>query len=154
MTKLVVLNIGAAAWVALLAGVLIAQDMPRATVHGVVLSRETGKPIPGAVVSARGIERPWWRDIRADKHGHFELRDVTAGLARFTAHGTVHQMTKPVRVEIRESAANSVTLPVDPVPPFLRLRADRRRQFTPDEPALLKLGGYSKGQRLAIEVRR
>src|SRR5438105_15181431 len=100
MMRLIVLNVTVAAWVALLAGALIAQDMPRATVHGVVLSRETGKPIPGAVVSARGIERPWWRDIRADKNGRFELRDVTAGLARFTAHGTEHQMTKPVPGEI------------------------------------------------------
>ena len=154
MAKLIALNVAAAVWVALLAGALIAQDMPRATVHGVVLSRETGLPIPGAMVSARGLERPWWRDVRADKHGGFDLREVTAGLARFTAHGAVHQMQKPVRVDLGESASNSVTLIAEPVAPFLRLRTDRRRQFAPDEPALLNLAGYSKSSRVVVEVRR
>src|SRR5690349_303719 len=154
MTRWILIYVGAAVWVALLAGALIAQDMPRATVHGVVLARETGQPIPGAVVSARGIERPWWRDVRADKHGRFELEEVNAGLAQFTSHGTVHQMLKPLRVELRESAGNTVTLLAEPVDPFLRLRADRRRQFTPDEPALLKLAGYSKTSRVEVEVRR
>ena len=55
MMRLILTYVGAATWVALLAGALIAQDVPRATVRGVVVSRETGQPIPNAMVSARGI---------------------------------------------------------------------------------------------------
>src|SRR5689334_5805771 len=114
MMRLILTYVCAGVWVALLSGALIAQDMPRASVRGVVLSRETRQPIPNAMVSARGIERPWWRDERADKHGRFDLGEVSAGLAQFTAHGTVHQMAKPFRIDVRESAHNDVTLLAEP----------------------------------------
>lgn len=157
MTRKSIWTIGiAAAWVAVLAGVLIAQEAPRADLHGVVLARENGKPVPGARVAARGIERSWWRDVKADEQGRFTLRDVPAGLAGFTASGNVHQMLKERRYEVRESPSNRLTLVADPVAPFLRVRASSggRMQFTPDEPATLSVSGFSNNRRLGIEVRR
>src|SRR5205085_11180252 len=85
----------------------------------------------------------------------FELRDVPAGLAGFLAHGNVHQLARELRCDVRESPANSVTLYAEPVPPFIRLRAGNRRfQFLPGEKATVRISGYSRGGRLAVEVRR
>lgn len=146
----------AALWVALLTGVLIAQESPRADLHGVVLAQETNRPIPGAHVAARGLRASWWRDVKTDERGRFTLRDIPAGLAGFTARGNVHQTPREVRVEIRESPSNELTLVADPVKPFLRVRAAQggRLQFTPDEPVALTVSGYSRGDRVAVEVRR
>ncbi len=156
--QILLISLAGSAWVALLAGGLIAQETPRATVRGVVVSAETGRPVPKAAVAARGVERPWWRDLRADEHGRFEIRDVPAGLAVFTAHGNVHQMRKELRFILRESPRNRVTLRAEPVPPFVRVRTEgtdtRRSIFTPDEPVALQVTGYSARERLTVAVRR
>src|SRR5205814_1324697 len=100
MNRTLLLSLAPAVWLAALAGTLIARDTPRATVRGVVVAAESGRPIPGAMVAARGVERPWWRDLRCDKAGRFEIRDVPAGQAAFLAHGNVHQMTRELRLEL------------------------------------------------------
>lgn len=152
--RTLVINLAAALWVAFLAGSLIARDTARGVIHGVVVSAETGKPLPLAVVAAHGVERPWWRDLRADGEGRFEIRDVPAGLTSFTAHGNVHEMKRPLRVEVRESGRNEVVLRLTAMPPFVRVRStDKRYQFTPGEQVNLEAIGYSKSEQMDFEVR-
>lgn len=153
--KFFLLMLVAGAWIAVLAGAALWQETPQATVRGVVVAAEDGRPVPKAEVSAHGIERSWWREVRADAQGRFELKDVPAGLAAFIARGNVHQMTRELRFVVREGPANRLTLRAAAVAPFLRVRAAAKRyQFTPDEPVALEISGYSTAARLTVQARR
>src|SRR5438552_11767138 len=98
MQRSVLIQVAALVWVALLATALIAREEPSATVEGLVVAKETGRPIPHAHVWAGGgpSEEKWeWsRSVKADAQGRFRLEDVPAGPSYFSAAGKVHRTTK------------------------------------------------------------
>lgn len=146
-------QVAALVWIALLATALIAREPPLASVDGVVVAKETARPIPHAQVWASGAKSEWGRAVKADAQGRFRLENVPAGPSYFDGSSKVHRREKDQWVLLKEGADNHVTLTLEPVAPYLRLTM-AQHVLTPDEPPALTCSGYTAAEAVDLTVRR
>jgi hypothetical protein len=86
------------------------------TIHGVVIARATGKPVPGAIVEASTEPRRshWGGEATADDDGKFVLRGAPPGVISLDAYAAGVASAQPIRVGIGiGEQVDSVRLPVD-----------------------------------------
>src|SRR5437588_1697459 len=110
------------AWLGLLAGVLVAREPATARLEGVVVARETGRPIARARVAAHGEGWRWQREVKTDARGRFRLEGIGTGIAYLSGSTNIHKSLKDEKIEIQEGPDNRITLTLDPVPPHLTLQ--------------------------------
>ena len=77
--------------------------VPGGVVRGEVVARDTGKPVPGAIVRASTRRRPntgGEHQALADDDGKFTLRHVDSGLVSLTASGRGYASASPTAVQV------------------------------------------------------
>jgi uncharacterized protein YfaS (alpha-2-macroglobulin family) len=141
------------AWLGLMIGVLVAREPATAELDGVVVARETGRPIPFANIAAHGEGWEWQRELKADADGEFSLEGIGTGVAYISAYTDIHKSPKDVKLLIKEGPDNDVTLTLDPVDPYLNLQT-HQHVYLPGEKAVLTCKGYTRSNALRLEVRR
>jgi uncharacterized protein YfaS (alpha-2-macroglobulin family) len=151
--RLILIQILALLWLAVLAATLIAREPPRATLRGKVLAKETGQPIPAATVEARGANYGWSDTVETDRQGKFVLRGVPVGRAMLQASGKVHRMQREQELTLHEGDDNTVTLLAPPVAPYLELTMPQR-VVLPDETPNIALSGFTRSETLDLVIRR
>jgi uncharacterized protein YfaS (alpha-2-macroglobulin family) len=140
-------------WLVVMGAILVAREPPTATLTGKVVAKETGQPIPKAVIEARGENYGWADRVETDSQGVFTLRGVPAGKALLQAFAKVHRMDREQEVTLREGTGNMVTLVAPPVEPFLEL-AMPQHVYTPEETPKITCTGYTAGDMLGVAIRR
>ncbi|MFN7957647.1 MAG: carboxypeptidase regulatory-like domain-containing protein [Holophagaceae bacterium] len=80
-------------------------------ISGKVLNKE-GKPIPGAKINLKRVDRNWSKDLVLDKNGNFlqvglEPKDYTLSV---TAEGYVPYTESPVKIPLADVLVKNVTL--------------------------------------------
>lgn len=151
--RLVIVQGAALLWLLVMVTALIAREPARATLRGAVIARQTGQPIPNALVEARGAEMGWWRMARTDARGEFVMRGLPVGQAMLQASSKVHRMPKEEEIVLREGTENRITLVASPVEPFLELEMPQR-VYTPDEEPRVTCTGYTRAESLKVTIRR
>lgn len=77
---------------------------PGATIHGIVIARDTGKPVPGAMVYAaasRGrFESNGMPNATSDGDGAFTVKSLGAGVVAITAFARGYATVAPTSVEV------------------------------------------------------
>ena len=141
------------AWLGLMAGALVWREPATARLEGVVIARETGRPIPRANVAAHGVGWQWQREVKADARGRFRLEGIGTGLAYISGYTDIHKSLKDEKIEIKEGPSNRITLVLDPVPPYLSLQT-HQHVLLPGETAVLTCKGVTRADSLRLEVRR
>lgn len=140
-------------WLGLMAGALVAREPRTAQLEGVVVAKETGKPIAGANVAAHGEGWEWQREVKADAQGRFRLENIGTGRAYLSGYTHVHKSLKDMRIEVEEGSDNRVTLSLDPVPPYMHLQT-HQHTLLPGEKAVLTCKGFFPADTVRLEVRR
>src|SRR5688572_24870239 len=77
-------------WLGLMAGALVAREPKTAQLEGVVIAKETGKPIAGANVAAHGEGWEWQAEVEADAHGRFRLENIGTGRGYISGYTHLH----------------------------------------------------------------
>src|SRR5260370_28803044 len=110
-------------WLGLMVGTVVWREAARAQLEGVVVARETGRPIARANVAAHGVGWQWQREVKTDARGRFRLEGIGTGIAYISGYTNIHKSLKDEKIEIQEGPDNRITLLLDPVPPSLTLPA-------------------------------
>lgn len=137
----------------------------RNTVQGVVVAKETGRPIPGAkVLLLRPRTHPsrgeWWdseyfEDVakaRTDSSGRFRLTDVPNGIFTLTVQGEARELRQS-QLRVKEGAPTDLRLELPPISQVLRLIA-HQHMFIPGEKVEFAARGYVTANRLTLECYR
>jgi alpha-2-macroglobulin len=140
-------------WLGLMAGALVAREPKTAQLEGVVVAKETGKPIAGANIAAHGEGWEWQDELKADEQGRFRLENIGTGRAYISGYTNVHKSLKDMRIEVKEGSGNPVRLELDPVPPYLHLQT-HQHTLLPGEKAVLTCKGFFPADTVRLEVRR
>src|SRR6266516_2010579 len=112
--RVTLLAVAMLAWLGLMGGVLVAREPATARLEGVVVARETGRPIAHANVAAHGEGWTWQREVKTDARGRFRLEGIGTGLAYISGYTNIHKSLKDEKLEIQEGPDNRITLILDP----------------------------------------
>jgi alpha-2-macroglobulin len=140
-------------WLGLMVGTLVWREPATAQLEGVVVARETGRPIARANVAAHGVGWQWQREVKTDARGRFRLEGIGTGIAYISGYTNIHKSLKDEKIEIQEGPENRITLVLDPVPPYLSLQT-HQHVLLPGEAAVLTCKGFTRADALRLEVRR
>ncbi len=133
------------------------EEVPVASVEGVVLMEESGKPLPYATVVVETSfefqgDKTFRTLVKADAQGRFVIPRVPAGECLVEAFGKVHSMDRKAIV-FREGRNEPLTLMTEPASPYLELTANIHT-FTADEEPTLLVNGFSQGDVITINLYR
>ncbi len=103
-------------------------------ISGKVLNKE-GKPIPGAKVNLKRVDRNWSKDLIPDKNGNFlqvglEPKDFTMTV---TADGYVTYTESPVKIPLADVVVKNITL-LTPAEARAQAPAAGGAQAVPEDP--------------------
>src|SRR5438067_70232 len=99
-TSRALLIVALVVWAGLIVGALVAREPATAQLDGVVVAKETGRPIAGANIAAHAEDWGWQQEVKADAQGRFRLRNIGVGRAYISGYTYVHKSLKDVKLEI------------------------------------------------------
>lgn len=116
----------------------VTHEAPVGQVEGVLTMKESGAPLPHALVYL--APQPYSDDIpertvETDAHGHFRLKAVATGTYTVTSSSTAHTL-KVETVQVDEGKKLDLHLSLDPVAPFIDLQASQHVFTTADTPGI------------------
>ena len=141
-------------WASLIIGVVlclgllrygITEEVPLWSLKGVIKMKESGKPLPNAMVTVTRIpdneeEQTRGRVIELSEEGEFTLRNLIAGQYEVTVSAKAHQLDTKV-LEVKEGKPTIWEVEASPVEPYLDIYASQR-VYTPDESPKFELKGF------------
>jgi Tfp pilus assembly protein PilF len=104
-------------------------------ISGKVLNKE-GKPIPGAKINLKRLDRNWTKDLIPDKNGNFlqvglEPKEFTMTV---TAEGYVTYTESPVKIPLADVIVKNITLYTPTEARMLAAAAGGSAQSAPEDP--------------------
>lgn len=147
----------AVVFIAAVLGALILQESPTGRVEGVVRSEVTGAPLPRARIVLTNLDEEapvQVKRARADKEGHFSLRDVPVGAWELTATTAAHG-GEAVNIQVEEGETTPIEVALERTQPELDV-APIQRTFTPTAKIFVPLRGYTdkEGNPLKLNLYR
>ncbi|MBM3459403.1 MAG: hypothetical protein FJX77_12840, partial [Armatimonadetes bacterium] len=138
-----------------------ASEVPQGTLSGVILSKETGRPLPEVRVVARPVAAAEPKSAtaaspgepvttRTDAAGQFRFRGIPAGNYELEPQTEAHVNTEMPAV-VREADETRVRMELPGRDPFLNLHI-HQRAYLPGEKPRLELHGFRQGDSLRLRL--
>lgn len=155
--------------------VFTTHEAPRGSFVGVVYSEATLRPIPNAVVQLVSLEEmpsepesplggweAWYQgqiphetwEVRTDRQGRFEFRNLPAGRYELYAYSQIHSLPEPnapLSITLSEGERVEQTLYLKPQPDSLSL-IHPQSFYTPEEPLRLGVRGHVQSDDMIVRL--
>ncbi|MEW6227892.1 MAG: MG2 domain-containing protein [Bacillota bacterium] len=134
----------------------IAHETPVGTIEGRVAAADTGRAIPGTLVSLMPAKSPVPENeikrVQADEEGRFRFDAVPAGDYKIEACSRIHSYS-PTKITLREGEVKHLDLALTPGPYYFNLYNPQHTFLSREKPQVV-LDGFTPGDYVDVDIYR